>query len=379
MLRFLLLLTAGISGCSKESAPEVSTPVVTVTQATEAEVQDWDEFTGRLAAPETVEIRARVSGYITEIKFKDGDIVTKGQPLFLIDSRTYQADYDQADGACKQAEATLTLAKSDYERARQLREKGVLAAADFDDKAATYSQALGSQQSAKSALESARLNLEFCTVTSPIEGKVSKANVTVGNLVSADSGTVLTEVISINPIYVYTDIDEQSFLRYIRYFQSKKSDGSEDGQLPMQIRLQDEENFLHEGKVDFIDNRVDATTGTISLRGVFENSDYFLVPGIYVRIKIPSGDPFQATLIPQRAIGSSQGQKYAALVGEDNIVAFSPVTTGREINGNRVIKSGLNPGDTVIVDGLLKVQAGTKVDPQPLEAETTEAPTSPQE
>ncbi len=367
LLAVVVLLWLG--GCGKkQQAVELPPPVVTVTQAILKKIQDWDEYTGRLAPMGTVDVRPRVSGYITEVKFVDGDLVKKGQPLFIIDPRPYQADYDRARAEVAKADAALTLAGADFERARQLRDKGVTAAGDFDQRSANYQQATGAAQSARAALEAAKLNLEFCTVTSPIDGRASLANVTVGNLVSADGKDPLTTIVSTNPIYAYADVDERSLLRYVRYYQSKKA-GPEDVdevKVPIQLALQDESDFSHTGYIDFIDNRVDPSTGTIRLRGVFDSENGLLGPGLFVRVRIPSGEPYEAVLVPQRSVASDQGQKYVVLVLPDNTAEIRPVELGTLSDDMQVIKSGVKAGDTVVVDGLLKVRPGQKVDPKPI-------------
>ena len=370
----IVLPMLSICGCEEQKAVELPPPVVTVTQAVQKKIQDWDEYTGRLAPMGTVDVRPRVSGYITEVKFVDGDLVKKGQPLFIIDPRPYQADYDQARAEVAKADAALKLAGSDFERARQLREKGVTAAGDFDQRSATYQQATGAAQSARGALEAAKLNLEFCTVTSPIDGRASLANVTAGNLVSADGKDPLTTIVSTNPVYAYADVDERSLLRYVRYYLDKKK-GPEDAdevKVPIQLSLQDESDFSHTGYIDFIDNRVDPTTGTIRLRGVFDFENGLLGPGLFVRVRIPSGEPYEAVLVPQRSVGSDQGQKYVVLVQKEDTAEIRPVELGTLSGGMQVIKSGVKAGDTVVVDGLLKVRPGQKVDPKPISE--TEAP-----
>jgi multidrug efflux system membrane fusion protein len=363
----LLLLALGPPACQKQEAVELPPPVVTVTQAIEKQVQDWDEYTGRLAAKETVDVRPRVSGYITEVKFVDGDLVKKGQPLFIIDPRPYQADYGQAKAELDKADAALKLASADFDRARQLREKGVTAAGDFDQRAATFQQATGAYQSARAALEAAKLNLEFCTVTAPIDGRVGLANVTVGNLVSADGKDPLTTIVSTNPVYAYADVDERSLLRYVRYYQSKEK-GPEDAdevKIPIELSLQDEGGFSHIGYIDFLDNRVDPSTGTIRIRGVFDFEDGLLVPGLFVRVRIPAGLPYDAVLVPERCVASDQGQKFLVAVSKENIAEFQPVELGTLFGTMQVIKSGVTAGESVVVDGLLKVRPGQKVDPKP--------------
>jgi RND family efflux transporter MFP subunit len=361
---------AFLLGCQEQKAVELPPPVVTVTQAIRKQVQDWDEYTGRLAPMGSVGVRPRVSGYITEVKFVDGDLVKKGQPLFIIDPRPYQADYNQAKAEVDKADAALKLASAEFERARQLRDKGVTAAGDFDQRSATYSQATGAAQSARAALENAKLNLEFCTVTAPIDGRASLANVTVGDLVSADGKDPLTTIVSTNPVYAYADVDERSLLRYVRYYLARKK-GPEDAdevKVPIQLSLQDETDFPHTGYIDFLDNTVDPATGTIRIRGVFDFENGLLGPGLFVRVRIPSGDPYEAILVPERSVGSDQGQKYVVLVQKDDSAQFRPVKLGSLSEGMQVIASGVEAGETVVVDGLLKVRPGQKVDPKPISA-----------
>jgi multidrug efflux system membrane fusion protein len=374
-----LLPLISLDGCKKQEAVELPPPIVTVTQVVEKQEQDWDEYTGRLAPMGTVDVRPRVSGYITEVKFVDGDLVKKGQPLFIIDPRPYQADYNQAKAELDKADAALKLASADFDRARQLRDKGVTAAGDFDQRAATFQQATGAYQSARAALEAAMLNLEFCTVTAPIDGRAGLANVTVGNLVSADGKDPLTTIVSTNPVYAYADVDERSLLRYVRYYQSQEK-GPEDAdevKVPIELSLQDESGFPHTGYIDFLDNRVDPSTGTIRIRGVFDFENGLLGPGLFVRVRIPAGLPYDAILVPERCVASDQGQKYVVVVDKDNTVEFQPVELGTVFGTMQAIKSGVKVGETVVVDGLLKVRPGQKVEPKPAPDSATPAPTAP--
>lgn len=356
-----------LAGCDKPQAVELPPPVVTVTKAVEQDVEDWDEYTGRLAAVGTVDVRPQVSGYLTEVKFEDGDMVKKDQPLFLIDPRPYQADYNRAKGEYDKAESSLKLAQADLDRAKQLREKGVTAAGDFDKVSATFLQAQGAVLSARAALEKAALDLEFCTIKSPIDGRASLANITVGNLVSPSTEKPLTTIVSINPVYAYADVDERSLLRYVRHFLAKGVGPGEEEKvkIPIELGLQDEKGFPHRGYIDFTDNRVDPETGTIRLRGVFDSENGLLSPGLFVRLRLPAGEPYKAVVVPERSIGNDQGQKYVAVVGADNTVTIRPVELGRVREGLQVVSKGLAAGETVVVDGLLKVRAGEKVDPKP--------------
>src|SRR5215475_13100108 len=357
-----------LAGCGEEKkAVELAPPVVTVTPAEQREVKDWDEYTGRLAPFGTVEVRPKVSGYLTEVKFDDGDMVKQGQVLFVIDPRPYQADQDRAQGEYDQADASLKLATAEYDRAKQLREKGATSAGDFDKSSASFLKAQGALLTARAALEHARLDLEFCRITSPIDGHASLANITVGNLVSPQTEKPLTTIVSTNPVYGYADVDERSLLRYVRYYASKKVlPGDEDKvKVPIQLSLQDEKDFSHTGYIDFLDNRVDPETGTIRIRGVFDFENGLLGPGLFVRLRIPAGAPYQAVLVPQRSVTSTQGEKFVVVIGQDNIATFRPVELGTLNAGMQVIRKGLAAGERVVVDGLLKVRPGEKVDPKP--------------
>src|SRR5436190_4585897 len=367
-----ILAVVLLAGCGDEKkAVELPPPVVTVTAAEQREVKDWDEYTGRLAPLGKVEVRPKVSGYLTEVKFDDGDMVKKGQVLFVIDPRPYQAEQDRAQGEYDQADSSMKLATAEYDRAKQLRERGATSAGDFDKSSASFLKAQGALLTARAALESARLDLEFCRITSPIDGHASLANITVGNLVSPQIEKSLTTIVSTNPVYAYADVDERSLLRYVRYYASKKLlPGDEDkAKLPIQLSLQDEKDFPHTGYIDFLDNKVDPETGTIRIRGVFDFENGLLGPGLFVNLRIPAGAPYQAVLVPQRSVTSTQGEKFVVVIGQDNIAAFRPVELGTLNAGMQVIRKGLAAGERVVVDGLLKVRPGEKVAPKPVAIE----------
>jgi membrane fusion protein, multidrug efflux system len=365
-----ILAVMVLVGCGQEKkAVELPPPIVTVTAAEQREVKDWDEYTGRLAPMGTVEVRPKVSGYLTEVKFEDGDMVKKGQVLFVIDPRPYQADQDRAQGEYDQTEASLKLATAEYDRAKQLREKGATSAGDFDKASASFLKAQGALLTARAALESAKLDLEFCRITSPIDGHASLANITAGNLVSPQIEKPLTTIVSMNPVYAYADVDERSLLRYVRFYYAfkKVTPGDEDKvKLPIQLSLQDEKDFPHTGYIDFLDNKVDPETGTIRIRGVFDFENGLLGPGLFVRLRIPAGAPYQAVLVPQRSVTSTQGEKFVVVIGQDKTATFRPVELGTLNADMQVIRKGLAAGERVVVDGLLKVRPGEKVDPKPL-------------
>lgn len=381
-LSLLTILAFWIAGCSPKETGESSLPTTTVSVASiEArEVQDFVVFTGRTESVESVEIRARVSGYLTETKFKDGQDVKKGDVLFIIDPRPYQADVDRAKAEFDRAQADLKLSVIEYNRAAELRQKNTISASDFDTKAAAYLKAQGGQASAKAALDTAVLNLEFTTITSPITGHISKASVTPGNLVSPDMPDPLTVVVSTNPVYAYAQMDERQLLRYIRLMnEAKQADekldpaaqAKEEPKTTIAMQLADETGFPHEGVIDFADNRVSRDTGTITVRGVFEDPEDVLAPGLFVRLRFPGGAKYQALLVPQESISIDQGLKFIYVVTANNTVEYRQVEVGAlQSDGWKVVKGNLKAGEKVIVDGGIKVRPGSKVKTIPWEKKT---------
>ena len=293
--------------------------VVTVA---EKEVIEWDEFTGRIEAVESVEIRARVSGYLQAIHFKAGAMVKAGDPLFVIDPRPYQADLDRATADFERAEAEAKLAGLDFKRTEELRGKSLLSAEQFDQKAAALKQAEASVRSAKAAKDAAALNIEFTQIKSPIDGRVSNERVTVGNLIqpgtTADS--VLTTVVSTDPLFVYVDADENSVLKFIKAHAAGTRKSVREETIPAFVQMANEEGFPHEGYLDFVDNRIDPTTGTLRVRGVFKAWDALLTPGFFVRMRVPGGAKTMATLIDDKVIASQQGVKFVFVVKPDKTI-----------------------------------------------------------
>jgi RND family efflux transporter MFP subunit len=360
------LLTLG--GCKKQAPPQQQGPLpVNFVTAVEKEVTEWDEFTGRIEAVESVEIRARVTGYITEIHFKAGAIVNAGDLLFVIDPRPYQADLDRASANLEQAQAQLKLAQIDFTRAKDLREKKVTSPEEFDQKAAANQQAEASVRSAQAAKDSAALNLEFTKIKSPIAGRVSNERVTVGNLVQSSMGVegVLTTVVSIDPIYVYVDADENSILKYLKLRDEGTRKSARDGQIPAYIELANETGFPHEGYIDFVDNKLDPTTGTQRARGVFKSWNPLLAPGFFVRMRVPGAGKYRAVLIEDKVISSQQGVKYVYAIKPDNTIERRNIVTATMWEGLRIVKSGLNDGDKIVSTRLQILQPGMPVMPLP--------------
>lgn len=365
-LSFTVLLLA-FTACRKTPPAQQQGPLpVNVITAVEKEVTEWDEFTGRIEAVESVDIRPRVSGYITEIHFKAGAVVNKGDLLFVIDPRPYQADLDRATANFEQAEAQVKLAQIDFKRTQALRQKNVVSPEEFDQKAASLQQAEASGRAAKAARDSAALSLDFTRITSPITGRVSNERVTVGNLVTAGGAdTVLTTVVSVDPFYVYIDADENSLLKYLKLREEGKRKSAVDGRIPAYIELANETGFPHEGYIDFVDNRLDPNTGTQRARAVFKTWNERLAPGFFVRMRIPGAGKYQAVLIDDKVISSQQGVKYVFVVKADNTIEHRNIETGPIFDGKRIVKKGLKDGEKIVSTRLQIVQPGMPVSPVP--------------
>ena len=354
--------------CRKASAPQQPPLPVNVVTVIEKEVNEWDEFTGRLEAVESVEIRPRVSGYITEIHFEAGAIIKKGDLLYVIDPRPYQADFDRAEAELERTQAQLKLSQIELDRAKDLRAKNTISASEFDQKAATYQGSSAAARSAEAAKNSAALNLEFTQIKSPIDGRVSDARITVGNLVQPGAGaeSVLTTVVSVDPIYARVDADENAVLKYVKLSEEGKRVSARTKKIPAWIELGNETGFPHEGDIDFVDNRLDSGTGTVRARVILKNwNPTFITPGFFVRVRIAGATPYRAALIADKVISSQQGVKFAFVVKPDNTVERRNLETGTIFEGKRIVKSGLKDGEKVISTRLQIVQPGMRVAPVP--------------
>jgi RND family efflux transporter MFP subunit len=329
-------------------------------------VKDWDEFTGRFQAVETVEIRPRVSGYIDKVAFKEGALVKSGDLLFVIDPRPYQADYDRAAADLKRYKTALDLARIESVRVQRLRESGAVSQEELDERTSTVAQAEANVAGAQAAVEAAQLNLTFTRVTSPINGRVSRAEVTRGNLVTGgnNGGTLLSSVVSIDPIYLYFDSDELAYLRYTQMARQSEPASSREARDPVQVGLANEEGFPHSGYVDFLDNQLNPQTGTIRARAVLENKDGQFTPGLFARVQLLGSGEYTAILIEDRAVNTDQSQKYVLALSPDNKVEYRKVTLGRIIGGLRVVREGLKPGDVIVVNGAQRVHPGMTVTPE---------------
>ncbi len=365
-----ILFMAGCKRPPQQSAPPP--PAVSVVQPVEREVVEWDEYIGRLESPETVEIKARVSGYLDKVHFKEGKEVRKGDLLFTIDPRPYQADYDRAEAERQRAESQAELARNDAERAKRLIATKAISEEDFDTRTRSHASALAALKAAQAAMESAKLNLEFTEVRSPIQGRTSRAIVTEGNLISGGvsgaGATLLTTVVSQDPLYCYVDVDERSILKYIQLRREGKRESALDQPIPVEMALAGESGYPHTGFTDFVDNIIDPTTGTLRCRGVFPNPERAIGPGFFARMRIPGSGKYPALLIPDRAVGADQSLKFVYVVGAGQKAEFRPVKLGPMIGGLRVVKEGLKAGEQIIVEGLMRVRPGMLVEAKPWDA-----------
>jgi multidrug efflux system membrane fusion protein len=384
----LICATSGfllaMGGCTKsgggtQSAPPA--PQVNVAQVLERRVKDWDEFTGRFQAVESVEIRPRVSGYIDEVAFKEGGQVKRGDLLFVIDPRPYKAEADHAGADVKRYKTALELARIELTRVQRLKDSGAVSEEELDERKSTVAQAEANVAGSEATLEASSLNLSFTRVTSPIAGRVGRAEVTRGNLVTGgtNGGTLLTSVQSIDPIYVYFEGDEQAYLRYNQMARAGERPSSRDAPNPVHIGLANEEGFPHVGSVDFVDNQLNAQTGTIRARAVLENKEGLFTPGLFARVQLLGSSEYSAILIDDGAVNTDQNQKYVLLLGANNQIEYRQIKLGRMIDGLRIVREGLKANDVIVVSGAQRVHPGVTVSPQKVSMTTgdTEPASSP--
>lgn len=366
----LPVLSLCLSGCERQNAKTIATQPtpVTVSHPITQTVVDYSDLTGRTSAVETVEVRARVAGYLERINFKEGELVKKGDLLCEIDPRPYQAQVNFAKAQLAANEAILKKASADNVRnkALALKSPGAVTQQDLDQYQAAEDQAIANVGTARATLETNELNLGFTRIISPIDGRTSRYNVTVGNLVQEDT-TLLTTIVSVDPMYAYVDVDEHTVLHVRKLIREGKAQSARDVDLHVKLGLANKHEFPRDGVVNFVDNEVNPKTGTLRLRAVFSNSDEFLTPGLFARVRIPIGTPYEAMLVTDRAIDTDQGQKIVYIVDKDNKVDSRPVTLGSVHDGLRVIESGIEVTDRVIVNGLQRVRPGVTVDPKLVE------------
>jgi RND family efflux transporter MFP subunit len=358
----------GLAGCTPapSGAPAPAPPSVAVSYAVERDVTDYKDFTGRTAAVESVDVRARVWGYLDRVNFKEGALVKKGDVLFEIDSRTYQAALQQAEGNLASLEARLKRLDADFGRAEQLVGKGAMSREERDRIAGDRAETAASIRGLQAAVGRAKLDLAFTKVTAPVSGRVSRYNVTVGNLVQSGDqggGTVLTTIVSVDPVYVYFDVDERTVQRIRQLIREGKAKSAREIEWPVALGLAAEEGYPHQGTIDFVDNQVNPRTGTLRVRAIFPNKDEVISPGYFARVRVPVGTPRQALLVSERALDTDQGQKILYVVNDNNEVTSRPIQVGARHDGLRAIEDGLRPGERVIVNGLLQVRPGITVEP----------------
>ena len=365
-------LAALVSGCSHEAATGAGAgatpppPEVTVASAVATEVTEFNEYTGRLDATDVVEVRPRVSGYLQEIKFESGQLVHKGDVLFVIDPRNRKAAFDLAQANLERTTAQLEVAEREAKRGEQLLASRTISPEEADARVWKARDARAAKLASEAARDTARLDLEFSDVRSPIDGRVSRALVTVGNNVSGADGftTLLTTVVSVNPMHLYSNMDENTYLRFAALRREGKLPSDAQGRTIVEMGLSSEEGFPRHGYIESLDNRVDPATGSIIVRSVIENSDSMLVPGLFTRMRIPVSERKPMILISEKAIGTDQSQKFVLAVTSSNTVAYRSVKLGSSVEGKRVVRSGLTPGEKYIVNGLQRAAPGRTVTPK---------------
>lgn len=376
MSRFFLLLASGLAlalagtACRRAAPAAPAAPAkVTVAKPIPQRLTEWDEFPGRLSAIASVDVRARVSGYLEKTHFVEGSQVKAGDLLFTIDARRYAAEFARALAELNRAQAALELATSEAERAAQLIRTRAISAEEADVKAKTRVGAAATLAAAQAQLEQAKLDLDWTRVTAPIAGRVGRKLITEGNLVTGgpSGATVLTTIVQLDPIYCYFDVDERSALKYRELARTGQRPTLLREALPAQMGLANQEGFPNQGKLDFVDNEISATTGSIKVRGVFPNPDLLMTPGFFARVRIPGSGEYDAMLVRDAAIGSDQGRPFVYVVGADGKAATRTVVVGPLERGLRIVREGLTPNDRVVVNGLMAVRAGNLVEADEVE------------
>ena len=361
----VIWFSGSLLGCAGKPPAPPPPPTVSVAPVLQRDIAEWDEFSGRLEAVDQVEIRPRVSGYIKRVTFTEGREVRKGEVLFEIDPRPYQADLERAQAQLEQARTAAELATREVGRAQKLVNVQAISREEFDSRTSAEANGSAAVRAAEAAVETARLNLGWTVVRSPIAGRVSRAEVTAGNLVQAGppTATLLTTVVSLDPIYLYFDSDEQTYLRYSGRAAAAGNRGWRDARFPVYLGLANETGFPHEGRLDFVDNRIDPASGTIRTRAVFSNRDRRFTPGLFARVKLVGSQKAPALLVRDAAIGTDQDRKFVLVLGKGDSLEYRPVEIGRLSDGLRIVRSGVAAGDKVVVTGLMRVRPGVKVTP----------------
>ena len=353
-----VLLSVMLVGCDEGVAQNAvpQAPAVSAADVVVKSISQWDSFNGRIEAVESVQLRPRVSGYIDKVNYTDGQEVKKGEVLFTIDDRTYRAALEQAQATLARAKTQASLAQSEASRTDKLINTNLVSREEWEQRRSAAAQAQADIRAAQAAVDAAQLNLDFTKVTAPIDGRASRALITSGNLVTAgDSASVLTTLVSQKTVYVYFDVDESTYLHYQNLARSGQGASSNHLALPVEIGLVGEDGYPHQGKVDFLDNQLTPSTGTIRMRALLDNAQRQFTPGLFARVRLPGSAEFKATLIDDKAVLTDQDRKYVYIVDKEGKAQRRDITPGRLAAGLRIVQKGLNPGDKVIVDGLQKV------------------------
>jgi len=359
MLLFSTALTAGSS-----LAQEQQKAPVTVAKPVVRDVVDSDEFIGRFEAVDEVTLRSRVGGYLDQVNFKDGAMVKKGDPLFVIDQRPFKTALDVATSAQEVAKSTLTFAESEFNRTEALVQKGTLSISTLDDRRRELQSGQANLRGAEASLARAKLDMEYTTIVAPLGGRIDRRLISVGNLVQADQ-TALTTIVSLDPIDFYFDVDERRLLNYARVAREHGSDLQEGGgALEVSVTIADRTEKPFKGKLDFAENRVDQETGTMRVRARFDNPKFVLQPGLFGRVEVNASNTYKGILVPDEAIGSDQDQRVVYVVAEDGSFTTKPVRIGPKLYGYRVIREGMTGDETIVVNGLMRLRPGVIVDPK---------------
>jgi len=375
MLVAAIVLSAVGAGCDQGGTTQVQSqqkgvpppPTVTVSKPLQREITEWDEYTGRFEAVETVEIRARVSGYLTELHFKDGQAVKQGDLLFVLDARPFERTLEQAQAEVLQAQTKVQNSNLDVVRGKPLLERRIISEKSFDDRESLMREALAGVKVAEAKARTAELELSFTRITSPITGRISRTQVTAGNWVSAGGAantTLLTTIVSQDPIYIYFDVNENNYIKYKRLAERGVNSAAAELGAPVEVALPDERGFPHKARLDFLDNRLDQGTGTLRARGVMANASGLFSPGLFARVRVTGAAPYLAVLLPDDAIGTDQTNKFVYVVGEDGSVARRNIKLGPLYEGLRVVREGLAAEEWVIIRGLQRARPGIKVTPK---------------
>ncbi|MEP1449125.1 MAG: efflux RND transporter periplasmic adaptor subunit [Paraglaciecola sp.] len=372
----VVLLACGTQDNTTNQASTPLAPQVSVAKVVNERITEWDEFAGRLQAPQTVTLMPRVSGYIEEVLFDEGAVVNKGEVLFQIDRRAFKAEVERLKAELQSAESAFVQAQNDFKRASKLSEQNAVSIETLDGRLARKQQTQATIASVKAALQQAELDLSYTQVTAPISGRVSYAHITAGNFVTAGQSQ-LTTLVSMDKMYAYFDVDEQTYLKYSQLAESgKRSDTRDASDNPVYMALANDENFSHTGNIDFVDNAVNQQTGTIRIRASFPNIDHSLLPGLFARVKLTGSHSYQGILIDEKAIGTDLNRKFVLVVNQNNQLEYRKVVLGEKVEKLRIITEGLNPEDVIVVNGLQRVRPNMQIQPQLIDMTSQETLTA---